>query len=84
MVAFNLDSEAIAEQKKVWLAALKDSNAELADVRQRLADTPAAAGVDSLIKDLAAHQGAFEAFYKDLADARFPDAPARPRRPWGR
>ncbi|WP_374583991.1 methyl-accepting chemotaxis protein [Ideonella dechloratans] len=74
MVAFNLDSEAIAEQKKTWLAALKDSNAELADVPQRLADTPAAAGVDSLIKDLAAYQGAFEAFYKDLADARFPDA----------
>jgi methyl-accepting chemotaxis protein len=77
MVANNLDNTAIAEHKKGWDAALKDSQRELAEVRKRLEGAEAAkplAGVDVIAKAIEAYRGAYENFHKDLAGARFPDA----------
>jgi methyl-accepting chemotaxis protein len=74
MVANNLDNTTIAEHKKSWDAALKDSAKEMQAVRGLMAEPRQIEGVDAIGKQIDAYRSAFEAFYKDLAGARFPDA----------
>jgi methyl-accepting chemotaxis protein len=75
MVANNLDNTTIAEHKKSWDAALKDSAKEMQAVRGLMMSEPRQIeGVDAIGKQIDAYRSAFETFYKDLAGARFPDA----------
>ena len=74
MVANNLDNTAIAEHKKGWDAALKESQQELALVRGLMTTSKEIDGVDAIGKQIEGYRSAFEAFYKDLSGARFPDA----------
>ena len=74
MVAHNLDTDAITQHKKMWVAALNDSRRELAEVRGNLDGTQSFAEVDAIASRIGAYHTAFEAFYKDLAGSRFPDA----------
>jgi methyl-accepting chemotaxis protein len=73
MLANNLDTAAIARHKKVWDAALADSRRELSEVRSRSENAGVREGLDRLARHIEAYQSAFEAFYKNLADSRFPD-----------
>jgi methyl-accepting chemotaxis protein len=74
MVANNLDNSAIAEHKKGWDAALKDSAKELQAVRALMSTPKQTEGVDAIGKQIDSYRTAFEGFYKELAGARFPDA----------
>ncbi len=74
MVANNLDNTAIAEHKKTWDAALKDSQRELQLAREGFTGARQQEGVDAIGKQIEAYRAAYETFYKDLAGARFPDA----------
>lgn len=74
MVANNLDTTAIAQYKKTWDAALKDSQAELQQVRGLMKAPKQIEGIDAIAKQIEAYRAAYETFYKDLHGARFPDA----------
>jgi methyl-accepting chemotaxis protein len=73
MLANNLDTAAIARHKKIWDAALADSRRELSEVRNRSDSAAVLEGLDALAGHIEAYRIAFEAFYKNLADSRFPD-----------
>jgi methyl-accepting chemotaxis protein len=74
MVANNLDNTTIAEHKKSWDAALKDSQKELQLVRGLMTSAKQTDGVDAISKQIEGYRATFETFYKDLSGARFPDA----------
>ena len=74
MVANNLDNEAIAAARKTWDEALQAAGTELAAVATTMADAPLATHLDAVAGHVKAYRAAYEAFYKDLTGARFPDA----------
>ena len=74
MLANNLDTAAIAKHKQLWDAALGDSRRELLEVRNRSDSSRVHEGIDALTRYIDVYQSAFEVFYKNLADSRFPDA----------
>ena len=74
MVANNLDEAAIAEHKKAWDAALTDGVGELAALRAGLTTPEQVADATAIGNAIEKYRSEFEAFYKNLVGARFPDA----------
>ena len=73
MLANNLNGAAIAQHKKIWDEAMQDSRRQLAEVRSLSDQARVLEGLDALGRHLDGYRNAFEPFYKELADSRFPD-----------